>query len=171
MVYPGYTCGTFVRSFTLIFMGRSHGHSQPNTGADHQEILTKAHPYPSTSGPHCFLLLKKREYCSSFQRNASLWVTWLRHPQDAISQDVLGVTPEGVILPPCQLVHFLLAPAITMVVYPGNSSQDWKMNSELSCKECQLTEIAPSKRYPDRFATPSPRTTVLMAWKSPVECF
>lgn len=158
-----------MRSFTLVLMVRSRVILSRTLEQIARKFWPKAHPHPSTYSPHCFLLLKKMEYCSSFQRNASLWVTLLGHPQDTISQDVLGVTPYGVIRPLHQPVHFLLAPTITVVVYPGNSSQNWKMNSELSCKECQLTKIAPPKPYPDRFA--ASRATVFMAWKSPIGCF
>ena len=67
-------------------------------------------------------------------------------------------------MPPHQSVHFLLAPTINVVVYPGNSLQNWKMNSELPCEEYQVTKMSLPKWYLDRFE--ALRATVLMKIKN-----
>lgn len=44
--------------------------------------------------------------------------------------------------------------SLVMVVDTGNSPKNWKMNSELDCRECQLTKITLPNQCLYRFTAP-----------------
>ena len=94
-------------------------------------------------------------YNSSSRRNASLWIALPGQPENPVSQDVLGYLHPRVLPGPhiCRCV-FSCPPTVNIVVYTGNSSQNWKRSSELHCQESQFTKITVPEQGPKRFTAP-----------------
>lgn len=153
-VNPAYTCRTPCDVFTLFFMVRSHSHSQPdmaelsrNSGLKltrtlHPPVHTVFFSTAQEDGAFFFLLLLfvKMLLCGLICQGTQ-----------GTLFPVLGyLYPRTSLCPPHQSVHF----SLVMVVDTGNSPKNWKMNSELDCRECQLTKITLPKQCLYRFTAP-----------------
>lgn len=89
------------------------------------------------------------EAFSSFYKNAFFCGLICQGTQGTLFP-VLGYLYPRTSLCPHQSVHF----SFVMVVDTGNSPKNWKMNSELDCRECQLTKITLPKQCLYRLTAP-----------------